>query len=134
MKKRIFTVVTAVVMAILLLTLCGCDNYTSKYSATGLIQTNTSKNASMSFSSFKGTMVFKLKCGSEDEKINYSAKLESGSATVYYDCNGEKTQLFSVNSGDDITEVGGVLQAGTVYIIIEASESVQNGRFSFEVK
>ena len=133
MKKRAFTVVIVAVMACLLLALCGCSKYNSNYSATGLVQTSTEKSASMSFSSFKGTIVFKLKCESADEKIHYSAKLESGSAAVYYDSNGEKTELFSVNSGDDINEVGGVLQEGTVYIIVEMSESGKNGQFSFDV-
>ena len=134
MKKRLFTVITVVVIALSLLAFVGCNGYTSHYSSAGLVQTKTTKKASVSFYSLKGTMVYTLKCGSEDEQINYSANLEEGSATVYYDSNGEKTELFSVNSGDDISDVGGVLQKGTVYIIIETSSACQNGSFSFEIK
>lgn len=133
MKKRIFTVVLAAVMACLLLALCGCNRYASNYSAIAMVQTSTKKSASLSFYEFKGTIVFKLKCESENEKITYSAKLESGSATVFYDCDGEKTELLSVNSGDDVNNVGGELQAGTVYIILEMSATGQNGLFSFEI-
>lgn len=115
MKKRLFTGLVATVMALLLLPLFGCNRYTSNYKAVAFAHTNTTKHASMSFSSFEGTMVFKLKCESEDETINYSAKLENGSAKVFYDCNGTKTE-FSVNSGEDISDVGGVLQKGTVYV------------------
>lgn len=134
MKKQLFTVVIATVMALLLLPLSGCSRYTSSYKAVAFVHTNTTKNASMSFSSFEGSMVFQLKCESADEKINYSAKLEVGSAKVFYDCNGEKTELFSVNSGDDISEIGGVLQKGTVWIIVEMSEAGKDGRFSFDIK
>ena len=87
----------------------------------------------MSFASFEGSMVFKLKCESADEKINYNAKLEDGSAKVFYDSNGTKTELFSVNSGDAIGASGGVLQKGTVYIIVETSEEGKGGRFDFVI-
>lgn len=134
MKKRLFTGLVATVMALLLLPLFGCNRYTSSYKAVAFAHTNTTKHASMSFSSFEGTMVFKLKCESEDETINYSAKLENGSAKVFYDCNGTKTELFSVNSGEDISDVGGVLQKGTVYVIVEMAEGGQDGRFDFDIK
>lgn len=134
MKKQLFTVLIAAVMALFLLPLSGCNKYTSNYKAMMFVHTNTMKNASMSFSSFEGTMVFKLKCESADEKIYYSAKLENGSAKVFYDCNGTKTELFSVKSGDDISEIGGALQKGTVYIIVEMSEAGKDGRFSFDIK
>lgn len=132
MKKRFFTALFAAVTALLLLLLSGC-RYVSHYKATAFVHTNTAKNASMSFSSFEGSMVFKLKCDSADEKINYSAKLENGSATVFYDCNGTKTELFSVNPGDNISEIGGILQTGTVYIIVETSEVCKDGYFNFDM-
>ncbi len=134
MKKRFFTVLIAVVMALSLLTLSGCDKYTSHYKAVAFVHTNLTKYASMKFSSFEGTMVFKLKCENDDEKIYYSAKLENGNAKVFYDANGTKTELFSVSSGDDISEIGGELQKGTVYIIVETSEVGKDGSFNFEIK
>ena len=135
MKKQFTRVFSAAVIAVLLLfTLSGCNGYVSHYKAVAFVHTNTSKNASMSFSSFEGTMVFVLKCDSADEKINCSATLENGSASVFYDCNGTKTELFSVSSGDDINEAGGVLQKGTVHIIVEIPEGGQNGRFVFGIE
>lgn len=133
MKKQVYTALIAAVMALLLLTLSGCNSYTSHYKAVAFVHANTTESASMSFSSFEGTMVFRLKCESADEKINYSAKLERGSAKVFYDCNGTKTELFSVKGGDEINETGGVLQKGTVYMIVEMSEAGQNGRFNFDL-
>lgn len=134
MKKRLFTVLVAVVTALLVLAFSGCNKYTSSYKATAMVKTSSTKSASMSFSSFEGTMVFKLKCGSDDEQISYSAKLENGSAKIYYDCNGTKTELLSVTGGDDVSGLAGELQKGTVYIIVETSETGKDGRFGFEIK
>lgn len=134
MKKVLSTASIAIVMLLLLFSLFGCNKYTSSYKAVAFVHTNTSKNAHMSFSSFEGTMVFKLKCESGDEKINYSANLESGSAKVFYDCDGTKIELFSVNAGDEISDIGGALKKGTLYIIVEMSEVGKNGRFNFDIK
>lgn len=87
----------------------------------------------MSLLSFEGSIVFKLKCESEDEKITYSAKPEGGSAKVRYDCNGSKKELFSVDSGEKISDIGGSLQWGTLYIIVETSATCRDGRFNFEI-
>ena len=88
----------------------------------------------MSFVEFEGTEVFKLKCKSKDQAIIvYSGKLEAGSLTVYYDCGGTKTELFSLQSGEDIQSAGGYLPKDTIYIIVETSEKCSNGNLSFEV-
>lgn len=94
MKKQLFKVLIGIIMVLLLLPLSGCSRYISSYKAVAFVHTNTTKSASMRFSSFEGTMVFKLKCESEDQKINYSVKLENGIAKVFYDCNGTKKRDF----------------------------------------
>ena len=63
-------------------------------------------------------MVFKMKSTGEGD-LTYSAKLESGSATVYYDHHGSMTELFSVNAGEEIDAHGGYVETGTVYVIVE---------------
>ena len=134
MKKHFSEILIAAIMVLVLLILSGCNSYRSHYNAVAFVHSNTSKSASMSFSSFEGTMVFQLKCENADQKISYSAKLDKGSAKVFYDCNGTKTELLSVSSGIDISDIGGELQKGTVYIIVETSEKCQNGRFSFDIE
>lgn len=131
--KKIITSIITIVTAFILTIFYACNGYSSNYKASSFVHTNSSKNASMSFSSFKGTMVFKLKCESENETINYTAKLETGNAKVYYDCNGTKSELFCVNSGEEVKEYGGSLQKGTIYIIVEIPESGKNGSFNFEL-
>lgn len=132
MKKNI-----AYLLILLMITaiLAGCGKYISSWSAFCMVQTNTSKKASMSFSTFEGTMVMTLKPDKEKkEKIAYTAKLEKGSATVYYDHNGTKTELFSVNAGDEISSVVENFENEKVYIIIETSEKCEEGKLTFEME
>jgi len=132
MKKKLLSAIA--VMLLLLLCLTGCGKYSSSYRAVGFVHSNDSRSAFMNFHSFEGTMVFTLKySGSSGTQIKYSAKLEDGSAKVYYDNGGEKTELFSVKSGDDISSAGGDLSEGTVYIIVETGGTCKNGEIRFEI-
>jgi hypothetical protein len=86
----------------------------------------------MNFYSFKGRMVFKLKSSGEGE-LKYTAKLESGNATVYYDFFGTKQELFSISSEEELDSHGGYVEAGTVYIIVETDGTCKNGEFRFSL-
>ena len=116
----------------MLLSMTSCGKYTSKYKAVGFVHSNESSTAFMSFYSFDGKMVFKLKSTGEGD-LKYSAKLESGNAVVYYDYYGTKTELFSVSSGDEMESHGGYVEAGTVYVIVETSTECKNGDFHFSL-
>jgi len=121
----------AALMLALAMLLCsfGCGGYTSKYMAVGFVHSNDSDSAHMSFYSFEGRMVFKLHTTRESD-IKYQAKLESGSATVYYDWAG-KQELFSVKGGEELDSRSGYVDNGTVYIIVETDGECMNGEFSF---
>ena len=127
--KKILSLVVAVFM---LLTLAGCSEYSSNYKAVGIVHLNETSSAFMSFYSFDGRIVFKLKSTGEGD-IKYSAKLESGSAKVYYDFYGTKTELFSISGGNEINSHNGYIEAGTVYVIVETDGKCQNGDFNFSV-
>ena len=127
MKK----IIALLLCAALLFSLAGCGKHSSKYKAVGFVHSNETKEAFMSFYSFEGRMVFKLKPSGEGD-IKYSAKLEEGNATVYYDWLGTKSELFSVSAGDEIASSGGYVEAGTVYIIVETDGECMNGDFRFE--
>lgn len=130
MKKTL----TVIVAAFMLLSLVGCSKYPSKYKAVGFVHSNeSSSSAFMDFYSFDGRIAFKLKSTGEGD-LKYSAKLESGSATVYYDFYGTKTELFSISSGDEINSHGGYIEAGTVYVIVETNGECQNGNFRFSLE
>lgn len=125
---------TAAVIAafLLLLSLTGCEKYTSSYKAVAFIHSNEKTSAFMNFYSFDGTMVFKLHSGGEGA-LNYTAALESGNAAVYYDYAGRKLPLFTVGGGDTIDSHGGYIEAGTVYVIVETDGACKNGEFRFSV-
>ena len=128
--------VTSLLLALLFVafSLTGCGKYVSHYSAVGHVYSNHDESAWMSFVELEGTEVFELKCKSgETARIGYSGKLESGNLSVYYDCGGEKKELFSLHAGDDIQSAGGVLSEDTVYIIVETSEKCGNGSLDFEI-
>ena len=128
MKK----IVILLVSAMLALFLAGCGKYVSSYKALGFVHSNRSDSAYMSFASFEGRMVFRLKSSGEGD-LKYSARLESGSAVVYYDFYGDKQELFSISGGEEADSRGGYVEAGTVYIIVETDGGCQNGEFRFSL-
>ncbi len=128
--KKVFALALALALA---LCLGGCSRYTSSYRAMGFVHSNSTSSAFMNFYTFEGRMVFKLTLLNDNGgRLEYSAKLESGSARVYYD-NGEKLELVSVNAGDEIASASGPLARGTVYVIVETDGKCQNGAFHFEL-
>ena len=135
MKRIISIVLLTVVTAAAFLGLTGCGKYTSSYVATTCITSSDSDSGKVSFGGLKGTMVFTAKCdGKEGRQIKYSAKLDSGSFTVYYDSDGTKTELFTISGGETVEASGGELVKGTVYIILETDGKCEEGNFSFEIE
>ena len=128
MNKK--SVKLVLVMAALALFLAACGRYVSSYRAVGLVRTNSAGAASMSFMTFEGRMVFRLKCA-QDQRLNYEAKLTSGRAAVYCDADGTKTELFSLGAGEELASSFGPLQKGTVYIIVETDGRCEEGGFRF---
>jgi len=128
MKK----IVILLVSAMLALSLTGCGKYVSSYKALGFVHSNKSDSAYMSFASFEGRMVFRLKSSGEGD-LKYTASLESGSAVVYYDFYGDKQELFSISGGEGADSRSGYVEAGTVYIIVETDGGCHNGEFQFSL-
>ena len=132
MRKTVFFLLLALM---LLLCLTGCSRYSSHYSAMILVHSNTTDSSYMSFSSFNGTKTFKMNCKSASGGLlEYSAKLESGSATVYYDHDGNKTELFSIRGGEEIASTAVPVSQGPVYVIVETNEKCKEGKFDFNLK
>ncbi len=131
--KKYFNLISTVSILLLTLMLSGCSAYVSRYKLVASVRTNTSKEASLSFYSMEGSIVFKLKEKNDTGTMKYSMKLESGSINVYYDNGDGKTPLSIVNSGDELTSQIEV-KRGTIYIIIEAKEKCTNGSFKFNLE
>ena len=124
---------TAILLALCLLALSGCGGYASKYYAFGLVKSNTAEAASLHFKRMGGSMVFHLSCTDPAQQIRYTATLESGSATVYYDCGEGKTELCALDAGETLDASGGTLEEGMVVLIVELSGSCKNGDFQFSL-
>lgn len=134
MKKH-WKVAVMAMMMVLLMGLTGCDGYVSSFKATMCVTTNTSKHASLSFSTLEGSKVLKMKVNKDAEGVlEYSGKLGGGSATVYYDDNGTKKELFSIGAGEKVEQTLNDLEQGKLYVIIETDGKCENGDFTFEVK
>ena len=131
MKKILPILILISLCLVCLVCFAACSKYNSHYSALLLITSNTSKSASIRFTSLNGTKVFKLK---SDGVLNYSAKLTGGSATVFYDYNGTKMELFSIGAGQEVGPASVNVTPGTVYVIVETNGKCAEGQFSFDVK
>ena len=130
------TALPAALALILAAALCftGCGKYLSSYSAFGLVYSNTSDSAFMRFSSFEGTKAFNMECtGESGGRVTYSAKLGSGSAVVFIDNDGTKTELFSVSAGEEAVSGTFELNRGPVYIIVETDGKCGDGDLNFGI-
>ena len=129
--KKILLLFAAAALA---LSLSGCDRYVSHYRAIAFVHANESDSAFMTFYSFDGRMVFKLKNRDDSGgRLEASAKLESGSAAVYVDDNGTKRELCTVRAGDEIETSAALSGRGTVYVIVETDGKCMNGDFRFGI-
>ena len=98
-----------------------------------MVKENTSSKASVSFDSFSGTLVMKLKNKSADEVfIDYEGTLGEGSIKVYYDFNDEKLNLFDIETDGSVDGKTETFTSNkTIYIIIESDGKCSDGSFSF---
>lgn len=126
MKKN-----TALLWMSSLLLLTGCGKYSSTYTATLFVHNNFVKKATMHFSTFKGRMVFKLKC--DNEKISYTATLGAGDAIIYYDYQDEKKVLFQLHEGEEINSSSEAITSSKVYVIVEFEQVGHDGKIDFNV-
>ena len=131
--RRALTIAAVTVMIAGMISLTGCGKYTSSYITTMCVTSNESDSAFMSFSSFKGTRVFKMSTDDGDS-LSYSASLGKGKAAVYYDNNGGKELLFEINGGDEISGSLEDLSEGKIYVIIESDGEMSEGRFDLDIK
>ena len=118
----------------LALCLSGCaGGYASHNKSVMCVRSNTDTHADLRFAEFTGTEVFKLKLRVNEGEIRYTARLETGEATVYYDYMGKKTVLFTVRGGESVDSTGGYIEKGTVYVIVETNGTCKNGAFDFGI-
>ena len=127
--KKTLTIVAILVLFCVSLT--GCIGTTSEFKTVAMVQSNLPHSAYMKFSSFEGRKEFKLNAPGQ---LKYTAKLGDGSATVYYNYDGTKTELFTVEAGIEVNNSTGSFEKGTIDIIVETNEECKNGEFHFDIE
>ena len=134
--KKFARVIIAAVISVLCFTLSACGSkYVSHYSAMLMVSSKSSNKASVSFDSFSGTYVIKLKNNSADEALlTYEATLGEGNISVYYDFNDEKLNLFEIEADGSVDSKTEAITGKTVYIIIESDGKCNDGSFSFALE
>lgn len=130
MKSKKTAILAVIALCACMLT--GCGRYVSSYSATLLVQSHTSSYASISFGSIKGTISYRLKSTEDADKLEYSASLAKGSATVYIDTDGTKREFFKISAGENVASTVDV-DKGEIYIIIETGETCEDGSMDFNI-
>ena len=127
--------VIALLLVILAVGICitSCSKYTSSYSSTILITTDRSDKGSMEFASFKGTKVFKLK-NNGNGILKYEGELKSGTMDVFYDSDGTKKKLFTINGGDESISDTLEFEGDYIYVICECDETCDDGKLAFKTK
>ncbi len=127
MKKTV-----SLLLIVLLLVSLGCAGYRSSYRAVGFVHSNESEKAFMHFFVFEGAMVFALRAKSPCT-LRCSAKLETGSAAVYCDCGGGKTELFKIGAGETV-DTSFDVNGGKIFLIVETDGTCENGAFDFALE
>ena len=131
MRKNRLIILAAAVLCCL--ALAGCAVYRSSYRALLLVTSADSNSASMSFSEFEGTRVFKLKTGKTPSALVCSGQISEGEAVVYYDCGGGKTELLTLVPGDRIDIDAGMPEKTDVYVIFETDGKCSEGSLSVDI-
>lgn len=121
----------------LLLSFTACSGYVSSYKALMFVREEHGDHAKISFSSFEGTYVIKLKMNGEGQEgsIHCVASLEEGEINVYYDTFGTKELLFNLKAGESIDEHLGYVESGkTVSVIVETVSPAKEGKISIDLR
>ncbi len=123
--------ILVMIVVVLSLLLCSCDAYKMVAS----IQTNNINEYSIRFGTFEGTKSTIIKNGlAGDGTIQYTASLEEGIMSVYYEVNGEEELLFTIEGNQSVSEKGGYITGdGNVKIIMKTTEPCKEGDFNFKL-
>ena len=133
MKKAGLVLIT--ILALFML--CGCGRYVNSYSAIILTTSCRGDEASMEFSTFKGTYNFKLKRqGSAEHTLDFESSLAEGEMNIYIGVDGEKELLRTVKGGESYDETIALDDKydneKAVYVILETEGECKDGDFEFE--
>lgn len=129
--KKIVIVFVLVFTSLFLFTSCNAS-YNALF---GFSEAVTSTQISMRYKSMMGTKNYTLKPRDDSYGIlGYRAELEKGTVNVYYELQGKKELIFTINGGEKIESSISGLNLGEVKIIIESEVKSENGLFMFALE
>ena len=133
MKKICF----GLALILLLGALCGCSGYVKHYAATLMITSCLGDEASMEFSSFRGSYPFKLRRdGDAEHTLDLEARLAQGQMNIYIGVDGEKELLRTVKGGESLRETIALDEKydneKTIWVIFESEDKCADGAFEVE--
>lgn len=131
--RRPAALLLAAALLLSLFCLNGCGDYKSKFFAVGFVHSNEPASAFMTFHSFEGTYVFRMKCRDDAAHLQCDAKLETGELTVSCVSGGEKTALFTLRGGEETRDAQFALANGTVLVLVETNGRCENGDLTFAI-
>ena len=122
MKKRIFTKILVLTLAVtMLFCFTSCDG-AGNYRATTMVKTVKDDYCKVSFGTLDGRFVMKPRFTKSSEgTLTCSASLAEGEIDIYYDSCGVKTHFMNVTAGEEKTLTGGYIERGRVKVYIEAN-------------
>ena len=130
MKKH-FGIIILLVLLSFLLSSCENVSFNSEV-AIGVAEFHTNKKATFSFSLYSGKKEYILNA-KDNSRLKYTGKIEEGSAIVYIDCDGEKKELYTIHSLEEIDSTFELKAKGSIIITIETTEKMKKGKFTFEI-
>lgn len=143
-KSLVVKIAAFVLVLALSLLFAGCDiidiGLASSYRATMLVRSATGRSWSVSFGSLSGSLRETLRADKgADTDIIYSASLDEGELSVYYECavSAGKAPLFTIRGGESLEGRGGYVGAGmSVKLSIETPDGVtaRGGKLSVSLK
>ena len=127
----------ALLIMVTLFMLCACGEYVNSYSATRLKISRVGDEASMEFSTFKGTYNLKLKRDDTAEHtLDVEYSLAEGEINIYIGVDGGKDLLLTVKGGERYDKTipldAKYDNEKSIYVIVETNGKCVNGDFEFE--
>lgn len=132
--KKLLSIFASTLIILIAPRLSGCSNVSSHYKAVALVSSNTNTHASISFYKLEGTIVLKLKSKNNSSALSYTANLDGGSATVYYNAISDDSILFRISTNEKVESAKTNIEKGIMHIIIVTGGQCNNGRFDFKLE
>ncbi len=130
--KRLTAFILTIVMVFAIVS---CSDNVNCYSATMLIKSSSNNKCSAEWGTLKGSLGLNTKLTDKSESsIHYTATLEEGEISVYYETKlTEKELLFTVKGGETAEGYAGYAENGQhIDIVIEAKEQSKGGKVTID--